>query len=637
MNRIFTKAMYYMAIIVLTFAAVGKVSAQASEPFIRVSTSNGYLQADKFTPNAMVTFTVYASQSSSDVILEITRQADDSGFVFIDGWEHGVDLAADNYVVATDDMGIEKQLLLEPLTMEVFNPVTNFMAGTALPGRSVWVLAGNDVVGYPVGMWVNTDSEGIWKGYTDDFSEDMWGGAVIYDEDGDFTVYHLGPTSPAFIAVSLTQNWFMANGFVPEKLITFYTYENQSDPNPVLEFSRKADAFGNVSIEGWEHLWDLELDNFVVATDGFNTKELLLEYITLDVFDPENDFISGHALPGREVSVGVGNETGEQWLNVFANETTGEWNADFTETGFNITEDMWAGGHVGDEDGDVTAAHNSGPPEPPAWFTAFPKQDFVEGWNWPLNANIHLMIDDPATTEISPDYEQYETLTFAPWGSGELWVWFEFGSEYDLKPGDVVTLTDGTTERTHVVRNLSITEIAHNQNTVTGTSDANETIYLWSWEDPQGLRVQTAANNAGVWKADFDDVSFDLLPGFHVRAEIWDENGNDTAVDWYAHPIYTGLWRAIDSYDQSNMQMTISGGGNNQYKLTWTDDYWSGCKGRSIGHGIGILDPGGSLWVDWVIECKGAVVWEGQANYFMDIATSTLSDGTNTWYLVGNK
>jgi hypothetical protein len=427
----------------------------------------------------------------------------------------------------------------------------------------------------------------------------------------------------------------MADHFLPETLVTFSVYEFQGSVTPVFEISRRTDPAGFLITQGWEIAWDLEPGNFVVGTDGVTTKELLLKYVTLDVFDPVNDIISGQAVAGIKVDIGVGNADGEQWMSVYADKSSGEWTADFTAI-LNITEDMWAGAHVNDEDGDVTAAHNSGPPEPPAWFTAFPDQEIVEGWDWPLGAVIHMTIDDPNTIAL-PDYEQDETMIWAPWGSGQLWAWFEFPGEYDLKPGDVVTLTDGVTERTHVVRNLSIITADSQHNTVLGISDRNENISLWSWEDPQGMRLQVKANRAGKWRADFDAVDFDLVPGKHVRAEVWDEGGNDTAVDWYVHPSYIGHWHAVDSYDQSNMQMTISGGGNGVYRLTWTDDSWSACGGRpGVGFGTGRLVPD-VLRVDWVIKCQGVVVWEGQLDYWMDLETGELWDGENTWYPVRGK
>jgi hypothetical protein len=151
------------------------------------------------------------------------------------------------------------------------------------------------------------------------------------------------------------------------------------------------------------------------------------------------------------------------------------------------------------------------------------------------------------------------------------------------------------------------------------------------------MRLQVKANRAGKWRADFDAVDFDLVPGNHVRAEVWDEGGNDTAVDWYVHPSYIGRWHAVDSYDHSNMNLTISGGGNYQYQLIWTDDHWNVCGGRpGVGFGTGRLVPD-VLRVDWVIKCRGVVVWEGQFDYWMDIETGELWDGENTWYPVRGK
>jgi hypothetical protein len=168
---------------------------------------------------------------------------------------------------------------------------------------------------------------------------------------------------------------------------------------------------------------------------------------------------------------------------------------------------------------------------PNPWFTAFPP-GVVEGWNWPLGSAIHLTIDDP-NTEDSPDFERFGTSILTPWDpdSGGTWLWIEFPGEYDMKPGDLVTLSDGVTERNHIGKNLSITSVDETENTVTGFSDGYETVSLWSWEDPQGGRLEVVADDSGQWLADFDDVGFDLLPGYHVRAEVWD-GVNDTAVDW---------------------------------------------------------------------------------------------------------
>ena len=288
-----------------------------------------------------------------------------------------------------------------------------------------------------------------------------------------------------FIAVSITEHWFWVKNFAPETLVTFSIYDNQGDETPILEFSKPTDASGNLTIEGWQHIWDPEPGDYIVATDGLVTKSLELAYVTLDLFDYDNNLISGTAMLGEKVDIGVGNADEEQWMTVYADEASddegiGLWSANFNTIGFDVTEDMWAGAHVNDEDGDVTAAHNSGPPEPPAWFTAFPEQDAVEGWDFPLGAVVHLAIDDPST-EDSPDYEQDEVVTFTPWESWQLWVWFDFADAYDMKAGDIVTLTYSETVRTHTVRHLAVSKVNPEDYIIKGVSDPGVDVSVWPY------------------------------------------------------------------------------------------------------------------------------------------------------------
>jgi Tol biopolymer transport system component/regulation of enolase protein 1 (concanavalin A-like superfamily) len=161
-------------------------------------------------------------------------------------------------------------------------------------------------------------------------------------------------------------------------------------------------------------------------------------------------------------------------------------------------------------------------------FSVFPEQDAVEGWDWPLDAAIHLAIDDPET-EVSPDFEQDGVMILAPWGSGQHWVWFDFANAYDLTPGDTVTLSDGTTPRTHTVQNLTITALDAEADTVAGTATPDSEVYVWPYAT--GEQVMDKADSAGNWKADLTGT-YDLVPGDCVRAEIRDEQGNSTAVDW---------------------------------------------------------------------------------------------------------
>jgi hypothetical protein len=102
---------------------------------------------------------------------------------------------------------------------------------------------------------------------------------------------------------------------------------------------------------------------------------------------------------------------------------------------------------------------------------------------------------------------------------------------------------------------------------------------------------------------------------------------------------FKGLWRAID-LDDSNIQLSIAGGGRGIYQLTWTDDYWSVCDGLpGIGRGVGQLDSGDPnlLHTDIVIRCTSqheSIERQFDAVYHAD--TDTLEFQFVRWYRVRN-
>jgi len=164
-------------------------------------------------------------------------------------------------------------------------------------------------------------------------------------------------------------------------------------------------------------------------------------------------------------------------------------------------------------------------------FTAFPAQEYIEGWEWPLGAVVHLTIDDPGTDD-SPDFWQDETVVPTPWDPNGSWVQFNFAGLYDMKPGDIVTLTEGTTIREHTVRALAVTAVDKDANTVSGTAVPGVLVYVWPHEFGE-YEQQLTTGEDGTWLADFASLGFDLLEGMAGRSEIRDDVGNATAVDWW--------------------------------------------------------------------------------------------------------
>ena len=356
---------------------------------------------------------------------------------------------------------------------------------------------------------------------------------------------------PARLVVSITGDWIRAENFSPEALLMYRIYP--SPESAPAEFSDPADTSGMGFLGSWEHGLDLVPGNLVVVSDGINEKALLLEPVSLDVFDPENDYLEGTAPAGRAVWVGVGNETVGCGMDVVTGVETGLWTADFSTVGCDVTEDMWAAAQISDADGDATET-NPAPAPPIPWFTVFPESEYIEGRDWPEGEVVHLTIDDPATPEISPDYEQHATAGHPEWDPVGIWVTFSFGDEYDVKAGDLVTLTHGMTSVAYEVEPISLTDLDPGADTITGTAVPGETVYVWQHGEDWAIQ-EPAAGLDGTWVADFKVAAFDLLPGASGRAEVRDQIGNSTAVDWHIAsppiPWFTvfPVWEYIEGRD----------------------------------------------------------------------------------------
>lgn len=347
------------------------------------------------------------------------------------------------------------------------------------------------------------------------------------------------------MVVSITYDWFRAEQFTPAASLHVRVYDKQGGI-VLWEDNRTADGSGFIFVGEWEHPVDLRPGNYISISDGSTTKDLVLEAVTLDVFDPFGDYLSGTAPAGRLVWVGVGNENSGCGMDVIAEAVTGAWTANFSTQPCDVTEDMWAAAQVFDEDGDASEAN----PPPTAIFTVFPEWDAVEGWAWPQDTTVHLEIEDP-NTEQSPDYSQDQPVVPTPWNPNDVWVRFDFAGAYDVKPGDVVTLSNEVSMQTHEVQNLAVKQVEIRDDAIYGTADTGAVVHAWVHEHGETEMVITAGGD-GTWMANFGTTGFNLLEGMCGRSEIRDEGGNATAVDWcYPVPHFTAFpeWDYIEGFD----------------------------------------------------------------------------------------
>jgi hypothetical protein len=199
--------------------------------------------------------------------------------------------------------------------------------------------------------------------------------------------------------------YISAEQFAPHSEISFTFYESDSLEDQLFFTTKGADENGNVGLQVWEWSFPLEPDNYLVVSDGISTKEHAIKLISMDVFDPQTDLLSGTAEPGEFLYVYAQNEETYCWLETHA-DGNGNWTADFGSAECNVTDDMWTAAMVFDEDGDVSEATR------PAALGGHHGHDGGDGPSWACNAGGWT---------IDPDYP-FESLDVRIRVDGEILV-----------------------------------------------------------------------------------------------------------------------------------------------------------------------------------------------------------------------
>lgn len=269
--------------------------------------------------------------------------------------------------------------------------------------------------------------------------------------------------------------------------------------------------------------YDLKVGDRVVMTGGEFRIEHVVRNLAVTDVKMEADKVAGTADPGTQVQVWVHGETP---LDVWAG-NDGAWLA---KLAYDIVFGRAGRAWITAEGGNATAVDWSAPPPPPPpptpWLIAFPENEAVEGWEWPEGKTVYLTIDN------APGLEWSGKAEVTTWGDPRTYVRFDFTNQYDLKVGDVVKLSDKKTTIEHVVRNLAITGVDVDANTVAGTADPDVPLQVWVHGQPP---LDVVVGEDGTWLADFTGV-YDIVPGTAGRAWIITEGGNATAVEWSAPP-----------------------------------------------------------------------------------------------------
>jgi hypothetical protein len=192
-------------------------------------------------------------------------------------------------------------------------------------------------------------------------------GVGYFAPDGHWVANAFTPPNPRIVA-SEAGDWFWVTEFYPG-LLNLFIYESAGEGATLLWSGQQeaVDLWGITSVGYDVHGQDLAPGNYLVVSDGTNEKGLVLETITMEVFDTDNEIMAGTAPAGRAVTVvaGMAEAETQATIHLTADAESGAWLADFKTIPFYITEEMrpWSFAQIYDEDGDANEA--GAPPPPP--------------------------------------------------------------------------------------------------------------------------------------------------------------------------------------------------------------------------------------------------------------------------------
>ena len=270
----------------------------------------------------------------------------------------------------------------------------------------------------------------------------------------------------------------------------------------------------------------------VTVSDGSVTKSHTVTDIAVTEIDTAADVVHGTAVPGSELTVYA--DDANRWTSAAGD---GTWAVDFSvpdgseQTVADIVPGTRGGAEQFDADGDSTVYDWEVPRGP--FFSVSPIEPAEHMWGeaWQPNSEVTIEIDDPGTTE-PVDFSM--TAITDENGRFEL-----FGIPFDIRAGDLVTVSQGATVKTHVVIDLRVTLIDPVADTVSGIGKPDTETVVNMWDDPgEGSQRIVTSDGSGAWTADFSvpgadgSPAFDIRPGMMTYTYQGDEDGDQTQIDY---------------------------------------------------------------------------------------------------------
>ncbi len=493
----------------LSLAPTG--AAIASSPHIVASYQHNYIEFEEFTPDENLNFEIFDSINGGSLYSE-TLQTDGAGAArFSAYWSF--DIQPGQHIVASDG-GDTKDLTVANARYDVLDLEDDQARGTAPEGSRVVVT----VHGREEYQEVETlaGSDGTWSAEFVDLDAYLSSKAHVFDEDGDASVAWV----PQLEVCNVHDSYIAGQDFTSGGSLSLEIYDQGGNllygPADVVASS----DHGRMVIALEQHGQELVPGTLISVTDQTSgeKRQLVVEPLTMELFDYDQELIEGTALAGSTVVVSARSNQGYYEVVTQA-QPDGSWSADFAAKGadLNPRDDIYA--RVFDPDADALRTKMPG-------IMASTTEDFVH-WSWhasPVTATIkdpdgNLVFGPetfPGIYEMGIDTPDYD-IDLQP----------GFFIEVDFGNGRVVDLTTA---------DLSVTSLDREANWAAGTAPPGSTVSVMVWETEYpyfaGIAILAEMDvpaEDGTWQADFGG-RFDISTGHSVVVMLSEFDGGVSAA-----------------------------------------------------------------------------------------------------------
>lgn len=473
-----------------------------ASPRIEVSPKDDWVQSwNRWKPMTTVTLTI---EDDGVVVYSDSQTTDIWGNFHFSLWDI-FDLQR-GQVVTVSDGTITKTHTVMPLYVDSVDVAADTVSGRADASTDVEIWVNGD-------DWqaVTPDGSGNWTADFTAMTDVTYlsdGGSRQVDADADST--QVSWSGPRFW-LAPEDNWVQSwSSWAPGATITLTIEDGGS---VVYSDSQIASVDGYFNFNLW-NVFDLQRGQVVTVSDGTNTKTHTVLPLFVDGVNVADDTVFGRADASKVVDVWV---HGDGNLTV-SPDGSGNWTADFSAT-TDLTYTNDGGSQQMDDDGDGTGVWWSSPK-----IEVSPDDDWVQSWSrWTPGATITLTIADGSDVV----YASSQTADTNGYFNFNLW------DVFDLQRGQLVTVSDGTTTKTHTVMPLYVDEIDITTDTLSGRAEAGKDVQVWVHGDGD---LTVSPDGSGNWTVDFSAMT-DLTYANDGGSRQIDEDGDTTGVWWWTPSI----------------------------------------------------------------------------------------------------